>query len=57
MPAHIIKHLSEKSKTIDTLNNEGRFEFDTGTNKISKRMRPVVWENATDLLDSINRSS
>ena len=51
VPAHIIKHLSEKSTTIDTLYTEGRFEFDTDTS--SQRMKPVVWENATNLLDSV----
>ena len=53
VPAYIIKHLSEKSKTLDTLYNEGRFEFDTGNDKTSKLMRPVVWANASDLLDSV----
>lgn len=53
VPAHIIKHLSDKSKTLDTFYNTGRFEFDTGTDKTSKQIRPVVWANATELLDCI----
>ncbi|CAH0547031.1 unnamed protein product [Brassicogethes aeneus] len=51
--AHIIKHLSEKFKTLDSLYSEGIFKFHTGIDKIYKQKRPVVWANAIDLLDSV----
>lgn len=49
--AHIIGYLSEKSKTLDPNYKDGYFEFDTGTAK--KQVRPFVWANAADLLDSV----
>lgn len=52
IPSNYESHITEKLNTLDNIYKSSRMEFDIESSNL-KETRPIVWANASDLLDTI----